>query len=237
MNRRRFIRCTVLSGLAVLTSTGHVGNSRADVPTVPTLVNPGFEADGTGVANPIGWTATGDVNASYTEAGGHSGNWRLSHWSPNAYSVDTIESLNQVENGWYTISAWVRRSTGNNDTYVAFQCGQDVDRTYAPAAWPGQWVQIVASVAARGPSCEIVLHTDADGGEWANFDDVGIVAGPAPLSIAGADVSSLNKSAALGGVYLDDDGGWDPWRFDERAIAPSVSSGSTGSATSDFANG
>jgi arabinogalactan endo-1,4-beta-galactosidase len=220
---------SVLCGLLLLSSIGFVGTTRAAPPVAPMLINPGFEADGTGVASPVGWTSRGDVNASFTEWGGHSGNLRLSHWSPNPYSVDTFQTLNDVPEGWYTIRAWARRSTGNNNTYIALKCGRDVERTYAPAAWPGQWVQIAASVRARSRSCDVVIHTDADGGEWANFDDVEIVPGAAKLSVVGADVSSLNKSVAMGGVYFNDDDDWDHARggherheHDDREIASTL---------------
>jgi arabinogalactan endo-1,4-beta-galactosidase len=168
------------------------------------LVNPGFEADNNGVASPTGWQSAGDVSADFTEWGGHSSNWRLSHWSPNAYSVDTFQTVSGLAEGSYTMSAWARRSTGNNDAYIAIRCGDRVERTHVPAAWPGQWVQIVASTRAEdGGSCDVVLHTDGDAGEWTNWDDVQLVRGEARLMVPGADVSSLNKSVAMGGVYHD----------------------------------
>ena len=43
--------------------------------------NPGFEDDNDRTTPPLGWTVTGVTEASYTEWGGHSGNWRLSNWS------------------------------------------------------------------------------------------------------------------------------------------------------------
>jgi arabinogalactan endo-1,4-beta-galactosidase len=182
-NMRAMMRRTsVLTGLVLVSLV--YGDRPAAAQTAPALVNPSFEADGTGVANPIGWTTSGDVNASYTEWGGHSSNYRLSHWSPNAYSVDTTQTLNDVPEGWYTVSAWARRSNGRNDTYMAFQCGHEVDRTYVPAAWSGQWVQIVASVHARGRSCTVDLHSDADAGEWTNFDDLQITPGATKLSVS-----------------------------------------------------
>ena len=88
----------------------------------PKIVNPGFEDDGTGVASPIGWQSSGSVDAAYTEWGGHAGNYRLSHWSAAAYSVDTQRTVKNLEPGSYTLRAWVRRSTGVNNGYVALQC-------------------------------------------------------------------------------------------------------------------
>lgn len=193
---------TVL-GFVMVSSLGLAPSSSADSSSPATLVNPGFEFDGTGVASPTGWTTSGTVNASNTEPGGHSGSYRLSHWNVNAYSVDTIQTVSNLANGWYTLSAWVRRSTGSNNSYIALTCGRDSERTFVPVALPSQWLQIVASVRSDSPTCTIDLHTDGDAGEWANFDDIALTPGVATLSVPGADVSSLNKSVAKGGVYHD----------------------------------
>jgi arabinogalactan endo-1,4-beta-galactosidase len=192
----------VLTSVLVLSSVSFVGNSEG-APAVTPLVNPGFEADGTGVASPLGWQSAGSVDADFTEWGGHSGNWRLSHWSASPYNVDTYQTVNGLEEGWYTMRAWARRSTGRNNSYIALDCGHESERTYVPAAWPGQWVQIVVSARSRRGRCDVVLHTDGDGGEWTNFDDVELVSGEARLRAVGADVSSLNKSVAMGGDYDD----------------------------------
>jgi arabinogalactan endo-1,4-beta-galactosidase len=42
-------------------------------------IDPGFEDDGTGVASPVAWQSSRSVDADYTEWGGHTGNYRLSH--------------------------------------------------------------------------------------------------------------------------------------------------------------
>ena len=172
----------------------------------PAVVNGSFEDDGTGVASPVGWVSSGSTNTDFTEFGGHSGSWRLSHWSADAYSVDTAQTISGLADGWYTLRAWVRRSTGRNNSYVELACGCDPERVYLPVAWPDQWLNVVVSARVTHGSCTVTLHTDGDGGEWSNFDDVELVAGAAKLSVLGADVSSLKKSQDLGGVYRDDRG-------------------------------
>ncbi len=175
-------------------------------PQLPTIVNGSFEDDGTGVASPVGWVSSGSVNTDFTEFGGHSGDWRLSHWSAEAYSVDTAQTLSGLTDGWYTLRAWVRRSTGNNNSYVELACGHDTKRAYLPVSWPSQWLNVVVSARVDHCSCTVTLHTDGDAGEWSNFDDVELVPGAAKLSVLGADVSSLKKSADFGGVYRDERG-------------------------------
>jgi arabinogalactan endo-1,4-beta-galactosidase len=172
-------------------------------PAPPPLANPGFEADAAGVASPSGWASTGAASAAYTEWGGHSGGWRLSHWSPEAFSVDTAQTVSGLRPGWYTLQGWARRSAGPNDAYLELRCGCEARRVHVPVAWPHQWLRVVVSVPAREGSCTVALHTAAAGGEWTNFDDLELLPGAARLPVRGADVSSLKKSEDLGGVYRD----------------------------------
>jgi arabinogalactan endo-1,4-beta-galactosidase len=168
------------------------------------LANASFEQDGTGVASPAGWQSSGSVDADFTEGGGNTGWFRLSHWSANAYSVDTQQTVSGLRDGTYTLRARVRRSTGQNNSYIDLRCDGRSERVYVPVAWPSQWLQVVVSAPVRRGKCTIVLHTDGPGGEWTNFDDIELVPGGAQLSVMGADVSSLIKSEDFGGEYYDD---------------------------------
>jgi arabinogalactan endo-1,4-beta-galactosidase len=170
----------------------------------PTLANPGFEQDGTGVASPTGWRSFGSTNADFTEAGGHAGSLRLSHWSTSPFAVATTQRVEHLRGGWYTLRAWVRRSAGDNDSSIGLDGEGCAERSGARTQVPvssSQWLQVTTSVYVRKGSCTIVLRTRAAAGEWTNFDDVELVQGAAMLSIRGADVSSLTKSEDKGGVY------------------------------------
>jgi arabinogalactan endo-1,4-beta-galactosidase len=184
---------------------------------VPEVPNPGFEQDPDGVASPTGWTSSGSVNADFTEWGGHSGNFRLSHWSAEDYTVETSQTIEGLRPGWYTLRAWVKRSPGDNDSYLELRCGARSERAYLPVSWASQWIQVTVSTWARR-SCTIVLHTEAAGGEWSNFDDVELVPGAAQLSVLGADVSSLTKSEDYGGEYFDDFSGQNHCGDDPSAL-------------------
>jgi arabinogalactan endo-1,4-beta-galactosidase len=164
------------------------------------LANPGFE---NGLA---GWQNAGDSSASFTEAGGHSGSYRLTHRSAAPYAVTTSQTVTGVPPGWITLSAWARRSTdADNSSSIALTCGGPPVTTAIPAESSG-WLHLVASTHVKSDSCTISLRSVAGAGEWSQFDDVGLTRGPAKLSILGADVSSLNKSEHLGGVYRDASG-------------------------------
>lgn len=172
----------------------------------PPIVNPSFDLDGTGVASPRGWTSSGSVGADFTELGARTGTHRLTHWSSDAYSVDTSQTITGMHEGWYTLRGFARRGSGQNDSYLELRCGRESNRVHVPVAWWDQWLELAVSVHVKSRACTITLHTDAAGGEWTSFDDVQLVPGAVELDVLGADVSSLNKSEDFGGVYRDERG-------------------------------
>ena len=95
-----------------------------------TPANPGFESGATGWST---YSAGGTNAASFTEAGGHAGSTRLSHWSASAYKVETYQYLTGLTDGTYTLSAWVRSGGGQNSAYIALRnCGAAEQRTDLP---------------------------------------------------------------------------------------------------------
>jgi arabinogalactan endo-1,4-beta-galactosidase len=196
----KFVSTSVI--LAMLLAPAGAFTARAD----SALTNPGFEADNDVTTAPAGWTVRGSAGASYTEWGGHSGNWRLSNWSPEPYVVETSQTVGGLSRGWYTLRAWVRSGGGQNRAYIALDCGGREARTYLPVAPASQWVQVVVSAHAAHRRCTLRLFSDANAGNWANFDDIEFGPGRAALSIFGADISSLNKSEDFGGLYRTEHG-------------------------------
>ncbi|NTU65720.1 MAG: arabinogalactan endo-1,4-beta-galactosidase, partial [Chloroflexi bacterium] len=202
-NQRLFTLVSVSALLMALFAPLGLSTAQADA----TVINPGFEVDNDRTLSPTGWTVTGTAGASYTEWGGHTGNWRLSNWSADSYVVETSQTLTGLPRGWYTLRVWVKSSGGQNEAYIALKnCGIADARTYLPVAPPSDWVQIVVSTYVAKNRCTISLYSDANAGNWANFDDIEFAPGWAKLSIRGADVSSLKKSEDLGGVYRTKNG-------------------------------
>ncbi|TVZ02993.1 arabinogalactan endo-1,4-beta-galactosidase [Trebonia kvetii] len=173
-----------------------------------TVVNPGFDADGTGTATPAGWSTyspDGTASASYTEwtAEGYNGDsYQLTHWSTAAYHVDTYQKLTGIPNGFYTLGVWTRSSGGHKSDYIALTgCGGDNTPTAVPADSDGNWVQIVTSVHVTARRCTINLVTAGNAGDWTNFTGVTFTSGTASLPIRGGDVSTLYRGEQDGGVY------------------------------------
>ncbi|MER7968932.1 glycosyl hydrolase 53 family protein [Streptomyces sp. NPDC096080] len=200
---RRTLRALLLPLLAGLALTALPAPTAT---AASTLTNGGFESDATGAAVPAGWSEYGDIGDSYTESGGHSGSYRLTHYSATAYKVETYQYLSGLANGTYTLTAWVRSGGGQNAAHLALKnCGSAEQRTDLPVS-SSSWVRIVTSVAVMGNQCTISVTSDANAGNWINVDDLTLTSGSTGLAVKGADISSLAKSEAKGGVYRTSSG-------------------------------
>lgn len=174
-------------------------------PGPATIQNPGFEQqDANGL--PVGWSNAGLQTATQLEKNGYSGTLRLTHKAAQAYKAETSQVVTGLADGWYTLRAWTR-SSGNNEVYLALQCGSHESRVDVPSSMPGyRWIQLAVSSEVVGGQCLIALHSFGLAGSWASFDDIELVPGQAALSVLGADISSLKKSEDLGGIYKYSDG-------------------------------
>lgn len=168
---------------------------------VVSLSNSGFESGLTG------WSTSGTASAAFTESGGRSGSYRLSHWSNSAYQVSTYRTVSGLADGWYTLKAWVKSGGGQNTAFISLKgCGNSNEyRAYLPTVSDG-WVNLAVSAYVTGGSCTISLYSDAKAGNWANFDDIELSTGQSKVQITGADISSLAKSEAKGGIYRNSAG-------------------------------
>lgn len=172
-----------------------------ETPITISFPNPSFET-----GDLTGWTTDNEA-ANAVDAKGHDSAFRLTHQGADAYQVTTSQTLTGLENGWYTLRAWVRSSGEQNAVYIALQCGDNENRVYVPSTMPGyRWLNLVVSNEVTDGTCTINLVSDAKMGNWAIFDDFELIPGQTALSILGADISSLKKSEDLGGVYRETDG-------------------------------
>ncbi|MFI7337516.1 glycosyl hydrolase 53 family protein [Streptomyces sp. NPDC050085] len=191
---RRAVLAAALAGAATLA----LPTQRASAAS--TLTNGGFESGVTG------WSTYGTTTASYYEAGGRSGGYRLAHYAASAYKVETYQYLTGLANGTYTLTAWVRSSGGQNSAYIGLKSAAGEQRTDLPPTPNGTWIRLVTSVAVTDGTATVRLYSDANAGNWANFDDITLASGSTSLSIKGADISSLKKNEDKGAVYKNASG-------------------------------
>ncbi|MFI7547802.1 arabinogalactan endo-beta-1,4-galactanase [Actinoplanes sp. NPDC049599] len=158
--------------------------------------NPGFESGLTG------WSQSGTPGAGFVEAGGFTGEHRLTHYAGTAYRITTRQPVTGLKRGTHTLSLRVR--SDSNASVGLEHCGSAAQHAAVPRTGP-EWVRLAVTVRVTGGRCTIVLRSDAAAGQWTNFDDVTF--GPSdsapgtPLAITGADVSHVSKNEDHGAVY------------------------------------
>ncbi len=179
------------------------------VPTSPTppasstLLNPGFEAAG----SVAGWVSSGATEGVLVEPGGRAGQFRLTQRGSGPFQALTAQTLTGLADGWYTLRAWARTSSGQASAAIGLQdCGGPDKQAAVPVAPSDKWLQVVVSSQVQNGRCTVFLVSEAGAPAWASFDDVEFAAGRTQLSILGADLSSLKKSIDKGGVYADENG-------------------------------
>jgi len=201
---------TVAATGAAAFGVGLAGGTHGAAHAATTLTNGGFEANG-GTQAPAGWgeySWSGHTSASYTEWGGRSGSYRLSHWASGAYQVETYQYLSGLANGTYTARAWVRSGGGQVEAFMALRnCGGAEARVAIPTT--GNWTQISVSTTVTNGQCTVSFVSNARAGNWINVDDVEFTGGstgnpgvPGGFMV-GADFSTLAKNEDRGAVYRD----------------------------------
>ena len=153
-------------------------------PTGTSLVdNPGFEANGAATQTPASWTtyanttlnASTAYNADYTETGGQTGAYRLTHYLSTAYQVSTYQIKTALANGNYTLTAWVRNGGGQKACQLYAKNFGSVEKNLAlPVTSTWTQIQIVGIQVSNG-QCEIGLWSDANAGNYCSLDNVELV--------------------------------------------------------------
>lgn len=137
------------------------------------VTNPGFETDGV-TQNPSGWTtwSNGNEAANYTEAGGYSGSYKLSHWKSTAYQLSTYQIKTGLTNGTYTMKAWVKSSGGFNTSQMYVKnFGGSEKNINIPSA--NTWTQItITGINVTNGQAEFGFWTNANPNNWINVDNV-----------------------------------------------------------------
>ncbi|HEY0828157.1 MAG TPA: glycoside hydrolase family 43 protein [Bacilli bacterium] len=150
--------------------SGEVGSS-------PLLVNAGFEYDGTAAASPKGWSKTGtNPEAFFTSntGGNKSGSYHATHTKTAAYQVYSSQTVMDMPNGSYTLSAWVKSSGGQSNVYMeAKDFGGTAILKVIPAA--ADWLHIqIADVNVTNGQFTIGFYSNASANQWLYYDNVSL---------------------------------------------------------------
>lgn len=202
------MQCGKTGLVAALVAASALTCSVGSASAASTVTNPGFDSNGAS-QTPSGWSETGTVAASKSEAGGRSGGFQLAHWSSSAYTVETHQTLTGLSAGSYTVRAWVRSSGGQSNVHLALRnCGGAPAQVAIPTS-TSTWLQVSVTANVTSTSCTVSIFSSASANNWINVDDVTVTAaggGGTQLQVRGGDVSSLKKNEDRGGVYFTSSG-------------------------------
>lgn len=140
------------------------------------VTNPGFEIDGY-TNSPTGWNVWLDdgVNGETvkTEGNGFDGNYKLSFWNESAYGCSIYQTVTGLENGTYTLSAWVMTNANQtvNQLYVKNYGGEEMNQTL-PVSDLGWNKVVIDNIQITNGQCELGIYSIANGGDWCNIDNV-----------------------------------------------------------------
>ena len=140
------------------------------------VTNPGFEIDGY-TNSPTGWNVWLDdgVNGETvkTEGNGFDGNYKLSFWNESAYGCSIYQTVTGLENGTYTLSAWVMTNANQtvNQLYVKNYGGEEMNQTL-PVSDLGWNKVVIDNIQITNGQCELGIYSIANGGDWCNIYNV-----------------------------------------------------------------
>ncbi|MCA5013960.1 glycosyl hydrolase 53 family protein [Enterococcus sp. S22(2020)] len=155
-----------------------VGNSAASVNYID---NPSFELNGytNTPANWTNWYGTGAaVGTIKTEDTDFAGKYKLSFWSSNAYEASTYQKRTGLQNGTYTLSAYVMSggSFTTSQMYIKNYGGTELT---VPTAGKSTWTRIeIGNIKVINGTAEIGFYTKASANAWVNIDRVILTKNP-----------------------------------------------------------
>ncbi len=175
---------------------------------IPGMVsNAGFEDDGAITQAPSGWTtwSNGNNDADFTEAGGYSGTYKLTHWKATAYQIDTHQILSGLPDGTYTMTAWVK-SGGAQNVNTMYATNYNGTDYYVSIPNNPSWNQVMlAGINVTNGWCKIGFWTDGNAGNWSSYENVTFIQtapGAGPVA---------NPGFEFNGAVSQTPTGWTTW--------------------------
>ena len=112
-----------------------------------------------------------DYDASYYEVGAIDGNMRLTHCKNTPYEVFTGQAISNLENGMYTLSAWVK-GAGTEKHFLSIKHhGSDELMRAIPCT--DTWKQIcIQNIPITSGQCEVGVYSIADAFDWCSIDSI-----------------------------------------------------------------
>lgn len=142
------------------------------------------------------------------------GNYRLDYnfFDSTDINADTFQTITNIENGEYVVSAYVSNSGSFTKNYMYVKSGDETFTKDLPMA-EGNWVKVELPIVVEDATLTIGFYAETETAAWQGIDVVAISAGTGDLEqatpepegfIKGVDISSLTKVEENGGKFYDD---------------------------------
>lgn len=140
-------------------------------------LNPSFEADRVTMTQPAGWvTSTTTGGTPFTNAsGGRTGNWKWQLTDTAPYDATLGQTVTNLPNGSYTLSAWIESSGGQSvaQLFAKNFGGAEMDAVIAKES---AWTHVsIAGIEVANGSVDIGIATTAGANQWISADDFTLV--------------------------------------------------------------
>ena len=147
-----------------------------NVPSKNLVSNSSFEKDAI-INNPTDWSVWlqngTDASTVKTEWGGFDGNYKLTFYNENDYGGSIYKTITGLENGTYSLSAWVMSSgTQDIEQLYAKNYGGNELISKLPISDIGWNKVTIDNIKVTNGKCEIGLYTIANAGDWLNIDNI-----------------------------------------------------------------
>lgn len=140
------------------------------------LANASFESGLTGWETSFGpesSTTPIAIQSGWSPENG--GTNRLNYWSASAYTANTFQTVTGLENGTYTLTAWIARSDGFAESYMyAKNTGRAEAKVTIPVS-SSSWTKISLPVIVENNSATIGFYADGGADKWLGVDLVSLV--------------------------------------------------------------
>jgi len=166
--------------------------------------NSNFAANGGPAANPSGWTTAGSGNSSAVIGGDGAGanNFCLQQSNSAPYQVGASALIAGLPNGFYSLTAQVKNSGGQNWCYIS---GND-KLTSLPVS-PDWTNTIVRGINVTNGQCLVSICSSDNGGDWCRVSSLQLINDGIPYNfLKGGDISELTYVEQGGGVFYETNG-------------------------------
>jgi len=128
----------------------------------------------------IDWTVTGDTKAisiNTTQSDAYSGKQSLGWWSSTPFEVTVYQKISGLENGYYTLSAYLEGSGGENELelFAIDYGGTRLSVSVHDNGWRSWQHPIIPLIKVTNGQCTIGLYINGNSNNWGTIDDVELV--------------------------------------------------------------